>query len=419
MMSFENTLAFAQHLDANDSLGSLRNDFLIPPHRGGELVYLVGNSLGLQPKHTKDLLEKELDKWQTLGVESWFDGPEPWIPYLEHLKTPLSKVVGAKADEVTVMNSLTVNLHLLMMSFYQPTPTRFKILTEGGAFPSDQYAFETHLNARGINPNEALVELFPRAGEHTLRTEDILACIDQQADQLAMVLMGGINYYTGQLFDLETITRYAQERGITVGFDLAHVAGNVPLELHRWGVDFAVWCSYKYLNSGPGAVAGTFVHQKHHHTNLPRLAGWWGYDEATRFQMTKGFVPMKGADGWQVSTPPVLLLACHRAALSAFEAAGMAALRQKSEQLTAYLQYVIEAAGLPLQIITPSNPAERGCQLSLLTPHYGKQLFEHLVEQGILGDWREPNVIRMAPVPLYNTFEEVWRVGQALQSFSH
>lgn len=417
MTTFENTLEFAQLLDTQDPLRSLRDEFLIPPHHEEQLIYLVGNSLGLQPKRTKGFIEIELSKWQSLGVESWFDGPDPWIPYLRHIKSPLGHVVGALPEEVTVMNSLTVNLHLLMVSFYQPTPSRFKILTEGGAFPSDQYAFETHLRSRGIDPDEALIELFPRSGEHTLRTEDILASIDTHADQLAMVLMGGINYYTGQFFDLEKISQQAQKHGITVGFDLAHVAGNIPLSLHQWGVDFAVWCSYKYLNSGPGAVAGAFVHQKHHAAMLPRFAGWWGYDEATRFGMTKGFKPMQGADGWQVSTPPILLMACHRAALEIFEKAGMDALRRKSEQLTAYLEYLIRESNLPLQIITPSAPHERGCQLSLLTPHYGKELFEYLVTQGILGDWREPNVIRMAPVPLYNTFEEVWRVGQALSSF--
>lgn len=417
-MSFENSLSFARLLDTQDPLRGFRERFLIPKHHQKELIYFVGNSLGLQPSSTHQYLENELAKWQNWGVESWFQGDDPWIQYLKHLKNPLAKVLGARPDEVTVMNSLTVNLHLMMASFYRSEGNRFKILTEGGAFPSDQYAFETHLTLRGFNPNEALLEVFPREGEHTLRTEDILQIIEREGESLALVLMGGINYYSGQVFDMQAITQKAHQVGALAGFDLAHATGNILLQLHDWEIDFAVWCSYKYLNSGPGGVSGVFVHQNHHTTASPRLAGWWGYDEATRFEMTKGFKPMTGADGWQISTPPMLLLACHRASLEIFEAAGMQSLRQKSEQLTDFLTFVIEASGVDFEIITPKNKPERGCQLSLLVQKEGKKLFDHLVANGVLGDWREPNVIRLAPVPLYNTFEEVWRVGQAFLTFN-
>lgn len=410
------TRSQALQLDDEDALKSFRNRFFIPEHNGKPVAYMVGNSLGLQSKTVKQVLDNELDKWQNLGVEAWFEGTEPWIPYLNYLKNPLAAIVGATEQEVTIMNSATTNIHLMLASFYQPAGKKSKILTEGGAFPSDQYAFETHLKLRGFDPDATVVEIFPREGEFTLRTEDIIQKIAEIGEELALVLMGGINYYTGQLFDIQQIAQQAHAVGALAGFDMAHVVGNVPIQLHDWSVDFAVWCSYKYLNAGPGAVAGVFVHQNHHHTNLPRLAGWWGYDEATRFDMAKGFKPMLGADGWQVSTPNILSMACHRASLAIFEEAGMESLRQKSIALTAYLEEIILQYP-EIQIITPSEPSARGAQLSLLVAQDGKQLFEHLKQANIWGDWREPNCIRLAPAPLYNTFEEVWQVGEALKAF--
>ncbi len=417
-MTYQNTLQFAQNLDQEDTLKEFKNLFHLPVHEGKQQIYLCGNSLGLQPKSVRQILDNELDKWQNLGVEGWFEGEDNWINYLQHLKEPLGRIVGAKPSEVTVMNNLTVNLHLMMVSFYQPTPKRYKILTEGGAFPSDQYALETHLKFRGINPDEALIEVFPREGEFTLRTEDILQKIKENKDSLALVMMGGINYYSGQVFDMKTITQKAQSVGAKVGFDLAHCVGNISLNLHDWNVDFAVWCSYKYLNSGMGGVSGIFVHKKHHQADLQRLAGWWGYDEATRFKMQKGFVPMRGADGWQLSTPTILAMACHRAALEITDKAGIENLRKKSIKLTEYLRFILEEFNQKneniLNIITPKNPEESGCQLSILVEKNGKELFDKLIRNRIIGDWREPNVIRLSPVPLYNTFEDIFRVGEAL-----
>ncbi len=417
-MEYQKQQEFAQQLDQQDVLKSYRSLFHIPIHDQHEQIYFCGNSLGLQPKNTQVYIAQELEKWQNLGVEGWFTGQNNWINYLQHLKGPLARIVGAMPTEVTVMNNLTVNLHLMLISFYQPTTQRFKILVEAGAFPSDQYAFETHLKTRGLNPDEAIIELIPREGEHTLRHEDILASIETHRDTLALVMLGGINYYTGQVFDMAQVTQAAHAVGATVGFDLAHCVGNIWLELHNWQVDFAVWCSYKYLNSGMGGVSGVFVHEKHHQANLPRLAGWWGYDQATRFKMEKGFVPMQGADGWQLSTPTILAMACHRAALEITDQAGMKALREKSVLLTGYLRFILEEYNQQhqqiLQIITPQEDAQHGCQLSILVEKNGKQLFEQLTNAQIIGDWREPNVIRLSPVPLYNTFEEVWKVGQAL-----
>jgi kynureninase len=418
-MSFQNTLQYAQQLDQADALKDFRNLFHIPVHNGKLQIYMCGNSLGLQPKSVLQYLDNELDKWKNLGVEGWFEGEDNWIGYLKHLKEPLAKIVGAKPAEVTVMNNLTVNLHLMMVSFYQPTESRFKILCEGGAFPSDQYALETHLKFRGINPEEALIEVFPRENEFTLRKEDILQKIEENKDSLALVMMGGINYYSGQVFDMQTITQKAQAIGAKVGFDLAHCVGNIPLRLHDWKVDFAVWCSYKYLNSGMGGVSGIFVHEKYHKTDLQRLAGWWGYEEKTRFKMEKGFVPMNGADGWQLSTPTILAMACHRAALEITDKAGIENLRKKSIKLTGFLRFILEEFnqknGQVLIIITPENSQENGCQLSILAKKGGKELFDKLINNGIIGDWREPNVIRLSPVPLYNSFEDVYRIGVALQ----
>ncbi|MEZ4903266.1 MAG: kynureninase [Spirosomataceae bacterium] len=361
-------------------------------------------------------MEQELSKWQNHGVEGWFEGETPWLSYHRYCQEMLGKIVGAMAQEVCPMNQLTVNLHLMWASFYQPTAQRHKVLTIAGDFPSDQYTIETHLKFRGYDPADTLIEIAPRSSEHTIRTEDLLKAIEEHSHELALVCMSGLNYYTGQVFDMKAIAQKAQSLGIIVGFDLAHAVGNVALKLHDWGVDFAVWCSYKYLNSGPGAVAGVFVHEKHHNKNLLRLAGWWGYDEARRFEMTKGFVPMSGAAGWQLSTPNILALAAHRASLAIFDQAGMERVVQKSYALTRFLAVMIERVNTvvgyeKIKIITPK---EKGCQLSLLIEEGGKQVFDVLVEKGIIGDWREPNCIRLTPVPLYNTFEEVYRVGTAL-----
>ncbi len=419
-MTYENSLAFAQQLDQDDPLRSFRDRFHIPQRDGQPLIYLCGNSLGLQPKTVQTALDQELTTWQNLGVEGWFDradglqtesAEQPWLGYHISCKTALTHILGAEPSEVCPMNALTVNLHLLLASFYQPTEKKYKILTIKGDFPSDQYALETHVRHHGLNPADALVEVAPHPDDGLIHTTDIQRAISEQADSLALVWMSGLNYYTGQLYNMATIARMAQQHCIPVGFDLAHAIGNVPLRLHDWGVDFATWCSYKYLNSGPGAVSGVFVHQKHHDQNLPRLAGWWGYREDRRFEMTPGFLPAPGADGWQVSTPNILALAAHRAALAITAEAGMAALREKSEKLTGFLEHILAPIDA-IQILTPDDHNQRGCQLSLLVRKNGKAFFNELTNQGIIGDWREPDCIRLAPTPLYNTFEDVWRVGQ-------
>ena len=416
-LNFENTEVFALGLDQKDSLRTRRESFFIPQYNGHDLIYFCGNSLGLQPRKSAFFLDKEQQTWQNHGVEGWFEGSEPWLDYHAFCKNTLADITGTLPAEVCPMNSLTVNMHLLLTSFYQPNAKKFKILSIGGDFPSDQYALETHLKTRGYDPAHALIEICPRPDEHLIRNEDILLMIEQNANSLAMVWLSGVHYYTGQLFDLATIAKKCAELGITIGLDLAHAVGNVPLKLHEWGIDCAVWCSYKYLNSGPGGVAGLFVHEKHHATNLPRLAGWWGYDQPTRFEMTKGFVPMNGADGWQISTPNVLSLAVQRGALAVFEAVSMEQLRQKSMNLTGFLAFILSNFEPTIQVITPKNPRERGCQLSLLVEKNGKDCFDFLLQNGIVGDWREPNCIRMAPTPLYNSFWEVWQVGKVLQKY--
>ncbi|MBC8155940.1 MAG: kynureninase [Bacteroidetes bacterium] len=426
-MTYENTLAFARQLDQQDPLRAFRNQFHLPQHNNRDAIYFCGNSLGLQPKATRDAIDRELTVWQNLGVEGWFapsrDAPdEPWLSVHKRCQPLLAEVVGALPAEVVPMNNLTVNMHLMLTSFYRPDGHKTKILTIGGDFPSDQYAFETHIRQRGLDPAETLIEVFPRDNqdaepEYTWRMADILSAIDRHHESLALVLMSGLHYYTGQVFDMRAIAAKAHQYAIPVGFDLAHAIGNVPLHLHEWGVDFAFWCSYKYLNSGPGGVSGVFIHEKHHHRTLPRMAGWWGYDEARRFEMTKGFVPEPGAAGWQLGTPNVLAMAAHRAALQITAEAGLPAMRQKSELLTGYLEFVIHQSGLPITLMTPANLTERGCQLSLLIESNGKAVFTYLTDRGIIGDWREPNCIRLAPTPLYNTFEEVWRVGEALRLF--
>jgi kynureninase len=419
-MIFENTLAFAQQLDANDPLKEFRSAFLFPQHEGKDAIYFCGNSLGLQPKATRDYILKQLDNWSAYGVEGHFKTDTPWMYYQKTTKDSLAKLIGAKPIEVVAMNQLTVNLHLLMVSFYRPTKVRYKIIMEGGAFPSDQYAMESQVRFHGFAPDDAIIELTPRDGEYTLRHEDILDAIEQHKDSLALVMMGGVNYYTGQFFPLKEITQKAHEAGAFCGFDLAHAMGNVPMELHDWEVDFAMWCSYKYLNSSPGGISGIYIHEKHStNPDTPRFAGWWGYKEDIRFQMKKGYIPEPGAEGWQMSNVPVLTMAAHRAALDLFDEAGLSTLREKSLKLTAYMEYIVRETNKKIgfekfNIITPLEPANRGAQLSIICKEGGKIVFDKLTEQGVIGDWREPEVLRFAPVPLYNSFEDVYHFGQIL-----
>ncbi len=420
-MIYQDTPEFADSLDAQDELKAFRAEFLIPQHEGRDAIYLCGNSLGLQPKSAVKYIASQLTSWKELAVEGWFHGDDPWLQFHHQLKQPLSNLGGAKIEEITVMNSLTVNLHLLLVSFYKPTTKKYKILMEGGAFPSDQYAIESQVNFHGFDPKNAVIELFPREGELTLRTEDIISAIEQNADELALVLFSGVNYYTGQFFDIEAITEAAHEANVYAGFDLAHAAGNVPLELHNWKVDFACWCSYKYMNSGPGGISGIFVHEKHFdNKELKRFAGWWGYRPDKRFLMAPGFDPAKGAEGWQVSTSPILLMAVHKAALDIFQkAGGLGKLRAKSLFLTGYLEYLIKEINRKqgeelFTIITPSDLNARGCQLSIVCKRDGKAIFNYLAQHGVIGDWREPDVIRLSPVPLYNSFKDVYEAAKHL-----
>ncbi|MEP6777234.1 MAG: kynureninase [Chthoniobacterales bacterium] len=418
--SFSADEDFARQLDAGDPLRHFRQKFHLPLGKDGKpLIYLAGNSLGLMPKTARQIVDQELDDWAKLAVDAHLGAATPWYSYHETLREPLARLVGGKPNEVICMNSLTVNLHLMMATFYRPTKARFKILMEEPAFPSDTYAIKTQIVHHGFDPKEALVLARPRKGEFTIRQDEIEAMLEKHGDQIALVLIAGVNFFTGQLFDIERITAAAQKRGIAVGIDLAHAIGNVPLALHDWNVDFAVWCSYKYLNSGPGAAAGAFVHGRHAtNTELPRLAGWWGNDPTTRFrmQLQPEFVPARSADAWAVSNPPILSMAPLRASLAIFdEAGGMEALRAKSDKLTGYLQFLIESADrAKLSIITPREPDERGCQLSILVHQNPKELFAKLEAAGVKCDFREPNVIRAAPTPLYNTFHEVWRFVKIL-----
>jgi kynureninase len=420
-MNYQNTLAFAQQLDEQDALKDFRNEFLIPKHDGKDVIYLCGNSLGLQPKAAKAYLQEQLNAWEDNAVEGWFQGNDPWLSYHKKLIGPLSEILGAKPAEVTIMNSLTVNLHLLMVSFYKPAGKKYKILMEAGAFPSDQYAMESQVKFHGFDTKDAIIEVAPREGEVTLRTEDIIEQIEVHADELALVMFSGINYYTGQFFDLEAITQAAHKAGAYAGFDLAHAAGNVPVKLHDWEADFACWCSYKYMNSGPGGISGIFVHEKHFtDDSLNRFAGWWGYRHDKRFLMAPGFQPENGAEGWNVSTSPIMLMALHKASLDLFKkAGGLQPLRAKSELLTGYLEYLIgqinQHNGEDLfRIITPKNKNERGCQLSIVCKNKAKATFNYLAENGVIGDWREPDVIRISPVPFYNTFTDVYHAVKYL-----
>ena len=421
-MNYQNTSEFAKQLDERDSLSSFRDKFFIPQHNGKDSIYFTGNSLGLQPKTVKEYVNQELDDWAKLGVEGHFHAKNPWMPYHENFPKQLSKIIGCLPEEVVVMNQLTVNLHLLMVSFYRPTKKRYKIICEAKAFPSDQYAFESQVRFHGFDPDEAIVEVKPRGGEHAIRMEDILSTIQQVNQSTALVLFGGVNYYTGQLFDIEAVTEASHAVGAYAGFDLAHAAGNVELKLHDWKVDFACWCSYKYLNSGPGGVSGVYIHQQHaSNKELPRFAGWWGHNKETRFKMEKGFEPIPTAEGWQLSNAPVLSMAAHKASLDIFEEAGINNLITKSKLLSGYMHFILNDINSKqnekrIQIITPAKEEERGCQVSMLMLKRGKEIFNELSEQGVIADWREPNVIRVAPVPLYNSFEEVWRFGEIVRT---
>ncbi|MCB0792981.1 MAG: kynureninase [Flavobacteriales bacterium] len=415
----DGTLEQARLHDAGDPLRGFRDRFHFPQHNGRPVVYFTGNSLGLQPKGVGAALEQELDDWARHGVEGHFQAKNPWYSYHEGFRDGLARIVGAKPEEVVAMNGLTTNLHLLMVSFYRPSGKRVKILCEERPFPSDTYAMASQIAFHGFDPDEHLVEMRPREGEVLLRTEDIVSRIADLGDELALVLFGGVNFYTGQAFDLRAITAAGHAAGAIVGFDLAHAAGNIRLALHEHNADFACWCSYKYLNSGPGGIGGAFVHERHFGEDLPRFAGWWGHDKEERFKMERTFKPIPTAEAWQLSNAPVFAMAPHRAALDIFDEAGMDRLIAKSRELTGYLETTIdrvaEATGSDLEIITPRDPDQRGCQLSVVLHGHGRKLFDALTGHGVIADWREPNVIRMAPVPLYNSFEDVQRFGSVLE----
>ena len=416
-MKFENTLAFAKQLDKKDPLGDYRSKFLFPQVNGKDVIYFTGNSLGLQPKNAQQYVNDIMTDWANLAVEGHFYADKPWWDYHERLAKPLAKVVGAKPEEVSVMNTLSVNLHFLMVSFYRPTKKRFKILCEEKAFPSDQYMLQSQVKFHGFDPKDALVEVTKREGEHAWRTEDVIAKINEVGDELALVLIGGVNYYNGQVFDMERITKAGKEVGAFVGWDLAHAVGNIALQLHDWQVDFAAWCSYKYMNSGPGNASGIFVNEKYlEETDIPRFEGWWGTKKASRFLMKPQFEPIETADAWQVSNPPVLALAPYLASLQLFEEVGMQKLLDKQKQLTGYLEFILEEidkeVASTFEIITPKA---RGCQLSVFLHGEGRTLFEYLMNNGVIVDWREPNVIRLAPAPFYNSYEDMYQFGQILK----
>ena len=420
-MTFENTLEFAKKLDSQDQLHKYQDQFIFPQVNGKKVIYFTGNSLGLQPKRSKEYVDEVMNDWANLAVEGHFYSEKPWWDYHERFANPLSKIVGALPTEVTVMNTLTVNLHLLMVSFYRPTKTRYKIICEEKAFPSDQYMFQSQVHFHGYKPEDAIVEIKRRNGEHNIRLEDVAAKIEEVGEELALVLIGGVNYYTGQVFDMKTITAAGHKAGAYVGWDLAHAAGNIKLELHDWNVDFAAWCSYKYMNSGPGNASGCFIHEKHHNNiDLPRFAGWWGHNKERRFKMEPSFDPIRGADGWQISNLPVLSLAPYLAAVEMFDEIGMDVLIKKRDNITSYLEFILHEIDKEIvssfEIITPSNPAERASQLSVLLHGEGSSLFDYLMKKGVITDWREPNVIRLAPVPLYTSYEDMYDFGQILKA---
>ena len=423
-MNYNQSSGFALEMDSRDALGAMRNEFYFPKINGKDALYFCGNSLGLQPKSAEAALLQELEDWKNWGVEGHFNAKNPWFPYHKILTSSLARIVGAQKTEVVCMNTLTVNLHLLMVSFYRPTKERYKIIMEAGAFPSDQYAMESQTRFHELNPDDAIIEISPREGEYTLRTEDILETINKHKDSLALVMFSGVQYFTGQRFDIQQITAAAHSAGAIAGFDLAHAIGNIELELHDWNVDFAAWCSYKYLNSGPGGVGGIFVHERHgERTDLPRFAGWWGNDEATRFEMKKGFRPARGAEGWQISNAQVFQMAALKSSLTVFDKVELSNLYTKRDELTAYLKFLLDGIigdfpNLPIRIITPDNLQDRGCQLSLLVEKQSRDLYHYLVEKGVIVDWREPNVIRIAPVPLYNSFNDVYTLTTIIREYS-
>lgn len=416
-MNYQNSLDFAKQLDERDPLKEVRNKFHIPKDNNGkDWFYFTGNSLGLQPKVTADYIQQELKDWANLGVEGHFEAKNPWLHYHEYLTDNMAKIVGAKPKEVVVMNTLTTNLHLLMVSFYSPTKTKYKIVIESDAFPSDRYAVQSQLKFHGFSEND-LIEWKPRRGEELLNIEDLETIIDKQGDEIAMLLIGGVNYYTGQFLDIKKIAEIGHSKNCIVGIDLAHGAGNIQPNLHDSGVDFAAWCTYKYLNSGPGSLAGLFVHERHaDNKDLPRFAGWWNHNKETRFNMRMPFDVMEGAEGWQLSNPPILSMAAIKASLDLFEEVGMDALREKSEKLTGYFEFLINQIETDrIRIITPKNPKERGCQLSIQVKNADKSLHQKLMDHHIITDWREPDVIRCAPVPMYNSFEDVYQMVSILK----
>jgi kynureninase len=422
-MKFENTIEFAKKSDELDPLKQFRDLFFIPQHNGKNKIYFTGNSLGLQPKTVKDYVMQELEDWAKLGGEGHFDARNPWFPYHEIFPRQLSKIIGCLPEEVVVMNSLTVNLHLLLVSFYQPSKERYKIICEHKAFPSDQYAFESQVCYHGYYPEETIIEIHPRKGENTIKHEDIIHAIQEHGNSVAVVLFGGINYYTGQVFDMKEIAKVAHKVGAYCGFDLAHAAGNIELHMHEWNVDFACWCTYKYLNSGPGSVGGIYIHQKHFENNkLPKFTGWWGYEKETRFNMEKEFKAIPTVESWQLSNAPILSMAAHKASLDIFEKARINELIKKMKTLSGYLIFILEELNRTfgkkiIEIITPKNENEHGCQVSFIVKEKGKSLYDWLMQNGVSVGWREPEVIRIAPVPLYNTFEEVWRFGKIVELF--
>ena len=417
MTLFQNTHTFAQQLDDEDPLKSFREEFYIPKTSGGkEFIYLAGNSLGLQPKRVKNLIDQELEDWAKLGVEGHLHARKPWLPYHENLTHSTARLVGAQPGEVVVMNTLSVNLHLMMVSFYRPDKKRNCILIEGGAFPSDRYAVASQIRFHGLDPNECMLELFPRQGEATLREEDILEFIQKNGERISLILLGNVNYLTGQAFKIKTLTQAAHQNGCSIGFDLAHGAGNLELNLHEDGPDFAVWCGYKYLNSGPGALAGCFVHERHATRSLPRFEGWWGQNKSNRFEMLHDFEPIAGAEGWQLSNPPIFQMAALMASMELFEKISEKRRLQKSRLLTAYLEFLLQQ--LPqerFRQITPSSPSERGAQLSLQIPHGAKEVLEKLAEKAVICDFREPDVLRAAPVAFYTRFEELFQFVEILK----
>jgi kynureninase len=416
---FDATLHFAITKDKEDSLRDFRSEFYFPQHNNKDTIYFCGNSLGLQPKNVSAAIQQELKDWQNIAIGGYLHAKNPWLYYQHNFCKPLSKIVGCCEHEVTVMNTLTVNLHLMLLSFYHPTKERYKIMMEAGAFPSDQYAIETQIKFYGLNADDAIIEIEPRDGEKLIRDEDILESIEKNRNSLALILFGGINYYSGQAFDMKTITAAAHKAGAVAGFDLAHAAGNILLQLHDWNVDFAVWCSYKYLNGGPGAVGGAYIHERYaQDESRKRMAGWWGNDERTRFEMKKGFIPKNDASAWNISTAQVFNMVALKASLEFFEKTSMEKLRAKSIELTNYLQFLLsKLTDINFEMITPADPERRGAQLSLFFKEHGKAIHQKMIDAGIVVDYREPGVVRVAPAPLYNSFEDVYRFYEILKSF--